>query len=83
MLAAFPTSIGWKQSRNPIYTDPIAGPPSVKEVNDLLTGVLHHPLQLRHSGVGGTKFSMMTYFILRRINFVPSNNALPQMRPLG
>jgi hypothetical protein len=34
----------------PSTTDPIARPPSVKEVNGLLTGVLRHPLQLRHRG---------------------------------
>ena len=43
----------------PSVTDPIARPPSVKEVNDLLTGVLQNPLQLRHRG-RGTKFSLMT-----------------------
>ena len=59
------------ESQPPSTRDPIARPSSVKEVNDLLTGVLHHPLQLRHSGDGGTILSPLTYFVLRRINFVP------------
>lgn len=34
----------------PSDSDPIARPLCVKEANSLLTGVLQHPLQLRHRG---------------------------------
>ena len=52
-LVAFPTSIGQKQYSQPhLHRNPIGRLSRVKEVNDLLTGVLQHSLQLRHSGSG-------------------------------
>jgi hypothetical protein len=55
------------ESQPPSTSDPIARSPSVKEVNDLPTGVLRRSLQLRHSD-RGTKSSPAAYFILRRMS---------------